>query len=127
MINDTVLISCRKHLLDMNKMVFYYIVREDRLEDKTLHVIMDGEELEVEYTYKQGADIRRKYLEYRMNVSKEIRGEVQLLKPWNEIKELCFISKENGNEERFAVFNKKNLKKIQEESDGNLEVERLEE
>lgn len=127
MINDTVLISCRKHLLDTNKMVFYYIVREDRLEDKTLHVIMDGEELEVEYTYKQGADIRRKYLEYRMNVSKEIRGEVQLLKPWNEIKELCFISKENGNEERFAVFNKKNLKKIQEEIDGNLEVERLEE
>ena len=126
MINDTVLISCRKHLLDTNKMVFYYIVREDRLENKTLHVIMDGEELEVEYTYKQGADIRRKYLEYRMNVSKEIRGEVRLLKPWNEIKELCFISKENGNEERFAVFNKKNLKKIQKEIDGNLEVERLE-
>lgn len=127
MINDTVLISCRKHLLDTNKMVFYYIVREDRLEDKTLHVIMDGEELEVEYTYKQGADIRRKYLEYRMNVSTEICGEVQLLKPWNAIREICFISEENGNKEKFAVFNKKNLKKIQEEIDGNLEVERLEE
>ena len=51
---------------------------EDNPENRTLKVYLNQKEIPVEYTITSGAEVRRRHLQYRMNVGEEITGKLLL-------------------------------------------------
>ena len=73
---DFILVDVREHLQEKNTLVFSCVVGNDNFQEDTVYV--DNRKVPVEYHIKEGNDIRRKYLEYRMNISQEIIGKLTL-------------------------------------------------
>lgn len=124
--SDFILIKIRKLLNRENTLFFIGVFPGDNPDKQTLHVFADGEELAIKYDNRSGADVRRRYLEYRMNISEEIRGSIQLKKSWKDIGKLVFICKDGEREETVTTLKKNDLKKIYMALDGNLEIQRYE-
>lgn len=97
---------------------------EDNPENRTLKVYLNQKEIPVEYTITSGAEVRRRHLQYRMNVGEEITGK--LLLPEETVVDFKICSCLGTEETEVYHVNKKQFEKMINHLDGNLEMERLE-
>lgn len=97
---------------------------EDNPENRTLKVYLNQKEIPVEYTITSGVEVRRRHLQYRMNVGEEITGK--LLLPEETVVDFKICSCLGTEETEVYHVNKKQFKKMINHLDGNLEMERLE-
>lgn len=119
---DFILVDVREHLQEKNTLVFSCVVGNDNFQEDAVYV--DNRKVPVEYHIKEGNDIRRKYLEYRMNISQEIIGKLTLTGSWKEVKKIEF-----RNEKRNCtdyILKGQQLKKLLGTVAGNQELERIE-
>ena len=100
------------------------IFPEDNPENRTLKVYLNQKEIPVEYTITSGAEVRRRHLQYRMNVGEEITGK--LLLPEETVVDFKICSCLGTEETEVYHVNKKQFEKMINHLDGNLEMERLE-
>lgn len=125
-INDFILVNVRKHTIKENAIVFFCVSKDDKLQQEAIHIIVDEKELPVIYQIKQSNEIRRKYLGYKMNVSQEIMGIVNLPKPLGMIEQVKVVFEDKDMNEKKIILSKKQLNKINSTLDGNQELERIE-
>lgn len=97
---------------------------EDNPENRTLKVYLNQKEIPVEYTITSGAEVRRRHLQYRMNVGEEITGK--LLLPEETVVDFKICSCLGTEETEVYHVNQKQFEKMINHLDGNLEMERLE-
>ena len=97
---------------------------EDNPENRTLKVYLNQKEIPVEYTIASGAEVRRRHLQYRMNVGEEITGKLSL--PEETVVDFKICSCLGTEETEVYHVNKKQFEEIINHLDGNLEMERLE-
>ena len=102
---DFMMLNCRFHLFEENKLVFLGVYRDDNPDKRELEVYLDEELMDVAYKVNKGIDIRQKYLSHKANVSKEIVGSLYLPKNWEQKKNfrIICVCKKDGVETRNTV------------------------
>ncbi len=121
---DFVAECIRLHAQDKKQLIIRGFFPEDNPENRTLKVYLNQKEIPVEYTITSGAEVRRRHLQYRMNVGEEITGK--LLLPEETVVDFKICSCLGTEETEVYHVNKKQFEKMINHLDGNLEMERLE-
>lgn len=112
------------HSFDRNILVITGLFPDDKPEGRTIRVFVNGREEETVFSKREGAEVRRRYLERRLNSSQEITGMVRL--PEGKIKNISIYECVGENKHRLMKINAACYKKMRETMSGNLEQSRLE-